>query len=145
MLFSKRLPHVVTRADWAVLIAPTYAAAQRLDDDVAQDRIAEALATPELLAQLYQGLSGALVDFRGARTSEDALIDRLSLGVQERRAKVRAAQPTAAISAVLVAIDLAAGIAPEMMRKTLATERGQTLLRDGLKQLGAHLIKELFK
>lgn len=145
MLFSKRLPHVVTRTDWAILIAPTYAAAQRLDEDVALDRLTEALGNPALVAQLYQGLSDALVDFRGARTTEDALIDRLSRGVEERRARVRAAQVTAAISAVLVSIDLAAGIAPEMMRTTLATERGQTLLREGLKQLGAHLLKELLK
>jgi hypothetical protein len=145
VIFSRRLPHVVTRADLAVLVSPTYAAAQRVDEDVAHDRLQAALADAALLAQLYEGLSEALREYRGPRTTEDALIDKLSQGVEDRRAKVRPAPLTAALSAVLVSIDLAAGIAPEMMRRTLDTEKGRALLGEGLKQLGAHLVKELLR
>jgi hypothetical protein len=145
MIFSRRLPHVVTRADLAVLLSPTYAAAQRVDEEVAQDRLQTALANDALLAQLYEGLSEALREYRGPRTTEDALVDKLSHGVEGRRAKVRPASLTAAVSAVLVSIDLAAGIAPEMMRRTLDTEKGRALLGEGLKQLGVHLLKELLR
>ena len=145
MIFSRRLPHVVTRADLAVLVSPTYAAAQRVDEDVAQDRLQAALANAAFLAQLYEGLSDALREYRGPRTTEDAVIDKLSHGVEERRAKVRPAPLTSAVSAVLVSIDLAAGIAPEMMRRTLDTEKGRALLGEGLKQLGGHLLKELLR
>src|SRR6202022_3421335 len=145
MIFSRRLPHVVPRAVLALLVSPTYAAAQRVDEDVAHDRLQAALADAALLAQLYEGLSEALREYRGPRTTEDALIDKLSQGVEDRGAKVRPAPLTAALSAVLVSIDLAAGIAPEMMRRTLDTEKGRALLGEGLKQLGAHLVKELLR
>ncbi len=143
--FSRRLPHVVTRADLAVLLAPTYAAALSVDEEEAHERIALALDHAEVLDELYRGLSGALADAKGPRTSEDALIDRLSAGLQARRARVRAAPATPAISAVLVRLNLEIGIAPEPMRATLATDKGRALLDAGLRALGAHLVKELVR
>lgn len=72
-------------------------------------------------------------------------MDRLSKGVQKRRARVKAAPATPALSAVLVRINLEIGLAPEPMRAQLATEKGRALLEDGLRALGAHLVKELLK
>lgn len=144
-LFSRRLPHVVTRGDLAVLVAPTYAAALSVDEEEALERLRRALERPEVADDLYRGLSAALADAKGPRTSEDALVDRLSAGVQSRRARVRPAPSTPALSAVLVRLNLEIGLAPEPMRGTLAAGKGRALLEEGLRQLGAHLVKELLK
>ncbi|HCF58786.1 MAG TPA: hypothetical protein DFS52_12455 [Myxococcales bacterium] len=145
-LFSKRLPHVVTRGDLVVLLSPTYAGALRVDEEVAAERIERALAaSPELLAALYSGLSDALRERQGPRTSEDALVDKLSAGIGARRHRVKPAQVSAAVSAALVWMDLEAGVAPEMMRNALETPKGRALLGDGLREIGRHLVKELVR
>jgi hypothetical protein len=98
-----------------------------------------------VLDDLYAGLSAALRDVQGPRTAEDALLDRLSAGVQARRGRIRAAPDSPGLAAVLVRIDLEIGIAPEPMRATLSTPRGRAMLEEGLAALGRHLIKELLK
>jgi hypothetical protein len=143
VLFSRRLPHVLTRADLVRLLAPTYAAARSVDEEEAHERLSQALATPAALDDLYRGLSHALAGAKGPRTTEDALLDRVSAHVAARRA--RPAPATPGISAALVRLDLEVGIAPEAMRATLATERGSALLEAGLRELGAHLVKELLR
>lgn len=144
-LFSRRLPHVVTRADLVTLLSPTYAAARGVDQEEAADRLAQALAVAGVVDDLYGALSHALRDARGPRTGEDALMDRLSAGVQARRGRARPAPDTPALAAVLVRLDLEIGIAPEPMRATLASPRGRAMLEEGLASLGAHLVKELLK
>jgi hypothetical protein len=143
--FSKRLPHVVTRKDLVLLLAPTYAAARGVDHEEAVERLGRALAVPAALDDLYRGLSAALSDARGPRTSEDALMDKLSAGVASRRARAKAAPATAAVSAVLVRLDLEIGIGAEAMRATLDTPRARALVEDGLRALGAHVVKDLLK
>ncbi len=144
-LFSPRLPHVLTRADLARVLAPTYAKALSVDEEEAHERLARALQHPEVADDLYAGISEALREARGPRTTEDALVDKLSAGVQARRARVRAAPSTPALSAVLVRVNLELGLAPEPMRATLATEKGRALLDEGLRALGAHLVRELVR
>lgn len=144
-LFSKRLPHVVTRGDLVTLLVPTYAAARGVDDDEAADRLGQALGAPGVLEALYGGLSAALAAKQGPRTTDDGLVDRLSKGVAARRGKVHAAPDSPAIAAVLVRLELELGIAPEAMRATLDTPRGRAILDEGLRALGAHLVKELMK
>ena len=143
--FSKRLPHVLTRNDLALLLAPTYMAARGVDHEEAADRLGRALASPAALDDLYRGLSAALAAAKGARTGEDALMDRLSVGLQARRKYAKAADGTPAISAALVRLDLEIGLAPESMRDTLASPRGAALLDEGLRALGAHVVKDLLK
>jgi len=143
--FSRRLPHVLTRADLALAVAPTYAAALGVDEEEARERIGRALEQPEVAEDLYRGVSAGLRDVQGPRTSEDALVDKLSQGVQKRRARVRAAEATPALSAVMVRMNLAIGMAPEQMRAPLSTDKGRQLLEDGLHSLGRHLVKELLK
>jgi hypothetical protein len=46
---------------------------------------------------------------------------------------------------VLVRINVELGLAAEPMRLTLQTDKGQKLLDDGLRKLGAHLVDELLK
>ena len=140
-----RLPHLLPRADLARVLVPTYAAARAVDDEEALERLGQALVRPGVAEDLYGGVAAALRDARGPRTDEDALMDRLSAGVQRRRFRVRAASATPEISAVLVRIDLEIGIAPEPMRATLASDRGRAALEAGLRSLGAHLVKELLR
>lgn len=144
-LFSRRLPHVLTRADLVTILAPTYAKARAVDEEEASERLGRALAAPAALDAVYRGVSDALRAAQGPRTSEDALVDKLSAGVVARRARVRPADATPAISAALVRLDLEIGLAPESMRATLATPRGSALLDEGLRALGAHLVKELLR
>jgi hypothetical protein len=144
-LFSKRLPHVVTRKDLVLLLAPTYAEARGVDHDEAVDRLGRALAVPSALDDLYRGLSAALSDAQGPRTSDDALMDKLSVGLASRRSRAKAAPATPAVSAVLVRLDLEIGLAADAMRATLETPRARALLEDGLRALGAHVVKDLLK
>lgn len=144
-MFSSRLPHVVTGRDLVVLLAPTYAAARGVDEEEAMERLTRALQARSALDDLYRGLSSALAAAKGPRTSEDALVDKLSAGVAARRARVRAAPVTPAIAAVLVRLDLEIGLAADAMRETLATPRARALLDEGLHALGAHLLRGLMK
>jgi hypothetical protein len=145
VLFSRRLPHVVTRADLALLVAPTYAKARGVDEEEAKERLSRALAAAGARDELYEGISAALAEAKGPRTAEDALMDRVSAGVVARRARARAAEATPQLSAVLVRLDLEIGLAPESMRETLATPRGRALHDAGLRELGAHLVKVLWR
>jgi len=144
-MFSPRLSHVLTRADLALVLAPTYASSANVDFEEAHERLERALANQRLLESVYGGLSAALEERKGPRTTDDELIDKLSAGVQKRRSRVKAATLTPGISAVMVLINLEIGYAPEMMRDTLASPKGKAMLDEGLRALGAHLCKELIK
>lgn len=144
-LFSRRLPHVLTRSDLVMVLAPTYAKARGVDEEEASERLGRALAVPAALDDVYRGISAALAEAKGPRTSEDALVDKLSAGVVARRARAKPAEATPAISAALVRLDLELGLAPDAMRAMLASPRGAALLEDGLRALGAHVVKDLLR
>ncbi len=144
-VFSTRLPHVVTRKDLALMLAPTYAASANVDFDEAHERMQRALDNQRIADALYQGLSSALEERQGPRTSVDELIDELSAGVQKRRSRVKAAGLTPPISAVMVLLNLELGYAAEMMRNALENPKGKALLQEGLHALGAHLVSQLIK
>ena len=127
------------------MLAPTYAKASQVDPELAEERLQRALSNQRVLDEVYAGLSAALVEAKGARTSEDEFVDKLSAGVQARRGRVRAAELTPAVSAVLVLLNLEIGEAPEMMRAALEGEKGRALLEDGLRAIGRHLVKELIR
>jgi len=144
-VFSRRLPHVITRKDLALLLAPTYAASAEVDFEEAHERMERAVGSQRVVDQLYAGVSAALEERKGPRTSEDELIDALSAGVQKRRSRVKPAPPGPGISAVMVLLNLELGYAPEMMRGALENPKGKALLDEGLRSLGTHLLKELIK
>src|SRR5512138_3708325 len=144
-LYSRRLPHVLPKANLVSALAPTYAAARGVDDEEAIERLSQALSARGVLDELYAALSAALRDARGPRTDEDALLDRLSAGALARRGRVRPAPDGPGISAALIRLDLEIGVAPEPMRATLATPRGKAVLEEGMAALGRHLVKELLK
>src|SRR2546422_813875 len=118
-MISTRLPHVITRKDLALIVAPTYAAAANVDFDEAHERMERVVAAHPIVERLYLGLSDALHEKQGARTGEDELIDKLSAGIGKRRSRVKAAPLTAPVSAVMVLLNLELGYAPEMMRNAL--------------------------
>jgi hypothetical protein len=142
---SRRLPHVVTRKDLALLIAPTYAAAANVDFDEAHERMERALGNQRIVDQIHAGLSAALLARKGPRTAEAFLLADLSAGVQKRRSRVKPSALTPAVSAVMVMLNLELGYAPEMMRGALENPKGKALLDEGLRALGAHLLDELIK
>ena len=144
-MFSRRLPHVVTRKDLALLLSPTYGASAEVDFEEAHERMERAVGSQRVVDQLYAGLSAALEERKGPRTSEDELVDALSAGVQKRRSRVKPAPPGPGISAVMVLLNLELGFAPEMMRGALENPKGKALLDEGLRSLGTHLLKELIK
>lgn len=141
-MIPRRLPHVLTRKDLALMIAPTYAEAANVDFDEALERLERALAAARVGDSIYEGIAAALGKKRG---DEDELVDQLSAGVQKRRSRVKPAKLTPGVSAVMVMLNLEVGYAPEMMRNALAEPKGQKLLAQGLAELGEHLIKELIK
>jgi hypothetical protein len=143
--FSRRLPHVLPARDLVRLLVPTYAAARGVDEEEAAERLSRALAIPAALDDVYGGVSAALGNAQGPRTGEDQLMDKLSAGVVARRGRAKAADATAAISAALVRLDVEIGLAPDAMRATLATPRGRALLDEGLRALGAHVVKDLLR
>src|SRR5512133_649135 len=143
--FSKRLRHVLPARDLVRLLVPTYAGARDVDEEEAAERLSRALAVPGALDDFYAGIWAALRDAQGPRTSEDQLIDKLSAGVVARRGRAKAAAATPAVSAALVRLDVETGLAPDAMRATLATPRGKALLDEGLRALGAHVVKDLLR
>src|SRR5437879_3939726 len=132
-VFSRRLPHVVTRKDLALILAPTYSASAEVDFDEAHERMERAMASQRLADALYEGLSEALLERKGPRTGEDELIDNLSAGVQKRRSRVKAAPLTPAISAAMVILNLEPGYAPDIVRNALQNPKAQALLKARLR------------
>ena len=101
---SRRIPHILPRTELAVLLAPTYATALSVDEEEARERLEQALQQPELLRDLHAALAAAVVQEKGPRTTEDGVVDKLSAGLQARRARVRAAPAGPGLSALLVRI-----------------------------------------
>jgi hypothetical protein len=144
-MFSPRLRHVLTRSDLALVVAPTYASSANVDFDEAHERMQRAVSNEQLAGAFYDGLSAALEPRKGPRTTVDEVIDNLSAGVQKRRSRMKAVRLTPGVSAVMVLVNLEIGYAPEMMRGALQTPKGEALLAEGLRELGAALVAQLIK
>jgi hypothetical protein len=56
---------------------------------------------------------------------------------------VKAAASTPAVSAVMIWLNLAIGMAPESMRDTLSTGKGAAMLAAGLREVAASMVKDL--
>jgi len=51
-----------------------------------EDRLLRAFANQRVLDEVYGGLSAALAEAKGARTTDDELVDKLSTGVRRAAA-----------------------------------------------------------
>jgi len=141
-LFSHRLPHVLTRADLADLLAPTYAREGNVSEELAHERMARALKSSGVPDRLYAAISTALVSAQGSKT-QDAVMDALSKAVPKRCGKIGAAPSTPALSAVTVLLNIELGLAPGDLRSTLESDKGRVLLDRGFRALGKYLVEQL--
>jgi len=135
---------MLTHNDMAVLITPTYAEAAGVDEDEALERLQAAFQRPAIADELYRSVSAALSAAQGAR-SEDEVMDKLSRGVQKRLGKMKPLAATPALSAFMVRVNVELGHAPDMLEATLETDKGRSLLAEGLRALGEHLVKNLLR
>ncbi len=140
---TRRIPHVFPRAELAWLLAPTYADSLAVDEEIAVERLGRALANPEVLAGIHGAIAAALEDTRGTRTDPEAQVDRISKRLQTRRSRVKPVPSTPAVSAVMIWLNLAIGMAPESMRDTLSSGKGAAMLAAGLREVAASLVKDL--
>jgi hypothetical protein len=142
----RRLSHVLTRADLVELLASTYATASGVDEELARERLQQAFSSADsLLEDLYDAIGETLSAERGPRQTEDEQLDRMGKNIPKRLRRPRPAAESPALSALLVQIDLAAGLAPERMRAMLESDKGRALLAQGLRQLATHLVAELLR
>jgi hypothetical protein len=137
---------VLTRADLVGLLTPTYVAASGVDEDLAGERLGQAFAASgPLLEDLYAAIGEALAAERGPRQTEDEQIDRMAKNIPKRLRHPRPAPESPALSAVLVQVDLALGLAPERMHAMLESDKGRALSIQGVRQLATHLVTELLR
>jgi hypothetical protein len=140
---ARRIPHVFPRTELAWLLAPTYADGLAVDEEIAVERLGRALADPATLARIHEAIALVLEEARGPRTDPDAQVDRISKRLSTRRSRVKPAASTPAVSAVMIWLNLAIGMAPESMRDTLASGKGAAMLATGLREVAASLVKDL--
>jgi hypothetical protein len=140
---ARRIPHVFPRSELAWLLAPTYADSLAVDEEIAVERLGRALENPGILAGLHGAIAAALEDTRGTRTDPEAQVDRISKRLQTRRSRVKPAPSTPGVSAVMIWLNLAIGMAPETMRDTLSSGKGAAMLATGLREVAASLLKDL--
>lgn len=143
-LFSRRLPHVLTRADLAYLLLPTYEREANVGEELAHERLTRALNKQGLADKIYEAVSTALVSVQGTR-GEDTLMNAMSKAVPKRRANIKAAPSTPALSAVTVWINVEIGVAPEELRAALESGKGLKLLEQGFRGLGKFLVEQLVR
>jgi hypothetical protein len=143
--FAKRLPHIITRHHLATILAATYAEALAVDEEEAHERLTRALEDPEVQDDIYWALEEGLAGELGTRTDPDALLDKLSKGVEKRARLVKAAPQTPPVAAVMVLVNLAIRLAPESMRTALQSDKGRAVADEGLRIIGRHIVKELLK
>ncbi len=146
MSLPRRLPHVLTRADLVGLLDTTYAPASGVDEELARERLEQALAAPgPFLEDLYAAIGEALAAELGPRQTPDEQLDRMGKNIPKRKRNPKPAPESPGISAVLVQVDLAIGLAPERMHAMLESEKGRALLAQGMRELARHLVKELLR
>ena len=143
MAAPSRIPHILPVRELVRLLLPTYAEASSVDDAEAQDRLERSLASAELRDDLHRAFERSLAQKRGPRTTEDQQLDRLSRGLAKHHV-FKALPATPPVAAVMVAINLAAGLG-EGLSAALATGKGRALYQRGLEEISGELVDELLR
>lgn len=141
-LFSDRLPAVLTRADLAHLLTPTFARETGASEELALDRMKRAVEVWHIADSLYGAVSEALTAAQGSR-SVDEVIDKLSRAVARKRDSLKAAPKGPALAAFMVLVNLELGLSKEEMRAMLESDMGRELLEQGYRALGEYLVDQL--
>ncbi len=127
-------------------LAPTYAQTHEIDVDEAVERVDRAL---ERDGQLRDQLLTACWDELQAkkrRFDEAALLEKIAQLLKDRPQRPGKVAPmTAGWSALLVLIDLDAGLASDSARRILESDEGKKRLADGVTEAGKFLAAELLR
>ena len=147
MAAPSRFLALVTRNQLAEMFAPTYARARNIDPNEAYTRLEVALRDLRLIEGLQQAA------WRGLRTRKPALDDGAILDVVSTKlAKRRQYKPVpsgrsseGAIAALIVLVDLAAGVGSGESYDLIESPEGELLLARGFELTGGHLAGELLR
>ncbi len=144
MSYPPRLSHLATRAVVVAKLAPTYAAAHHVDEEEAAERLGRALQG-SLLTQLLE-TAWAEMKGKAKRLNDDGLLEKVATTLKDRPQRPgKRVEPTPALSAFLLWVDLEAGTASDAARRALESEEGRKRVQEGLSVVGALLAAELTK
>ncbi|MBI4821642.1 MAG: hypothetical protein HY791_35600 [Deltaproteobacteria bacterium] len=133
-----------TRQRLAEIVAPTYASMRFVDVNEAYGRMEEALQNSELCDRIAKA---TWLAYRGAHEelSDDKVLERARKRVFRKKRFVapKRSGEEGAWAAVLVRIDIGAGLAGGEGFELLATEEGRALEERGLAKLGEHIAKQI--
>lgn len=142
--FPPRFGHLVLRRHVVARLAATYAASHEIDEVEAGVRLDRGYS-----AELHERLLSATWAVWQAKprpASEEKQLARIDEAMQAHPFRpARAVTPTAAWSALLLAIDVNAGFASMAARGLLESPEGQAGLSRGLADAGAWLARELLR
>jgi hypothetical protein len=142
MRYPARLGHLATRKVLVAKLWPTYAEAHQMDAEEAVARLERALEPPlmeQLLAATWEALMAG-----GKRLDEAGLLEKIAQSLKDRPERPgRQAKPGPEWSALLLLLDLQAGVASEAARGVLERPEGQRMVAAGLATAGSFLAKEL--
>jgi hypothetical protein len=136
-----RLAHLLTRAELVRRLAPTYAAAHELEYDEAAEIVDRALRG-RLREELLDAIWAALQPGKVSR-SDEFLLERVARALTDRPRLGRVAAVTPTLGAILIRLDLEAGVAGESARRVLETEQGREASKKGLVELGAFVARDV--
>lgn len=146
MRFPPRLSHLCNRPVLVSKLAPTYAQTHEVDVDEAVERVDRALEhdrplQDDLLAACWVELTA-----KKPRFDEAALLEKIAQLLKDRPQRPGKVAPmSAGWSALLVLIDLDAGLASDSARRILESDEGKRRLADGVTEAGRFLAAELLR
>ncbi|MBI2378336.1 MAG: hypothetical protein HYV07_30330 [Deltaproteobacteria bacterium] len=134
-----------TRERFAEMLAPAYASMRLVDVNEAYGRMEDAVQSTELCDRIARA---TFLAYRAAHEelSDEKLLERARKRLLKKKRfgppKVSRADE-GAWAAVLVRLDVGAGMSGGEGFELLATEEGRSLEERGLARLGAHLAKQI--
>ena len=144
MRYPVRLAHLATRGVVAAKLAPTYSESHQIDDEEAITRLIRALGG-SLLDDLLAAAWADLVATNNKLTDEERL-EKVAKAIAKRPLRPgKVAELNSGWSALLVRVDVEAGLASESARRVLESDAGAKMVAQGLADAGKHLATELLR
>jgi hypothetical protein len=127
-------------------LSPTYAQTHEVDVDEAVERVDRALERDATLRDQLLGACWAELVAKKRKVDEAALLEKIAQLLKDRPNRPGKVAPmTAGWSALLVLIDLDAGLASDSARRILESDEGKRRLADGVTEAGRFLAAELLR
>jgi len=143
----RRLIAMMNRHLLVEMMASSYALARNIDPNEAADRLDEAMRQIKLADGLQRGAWMGLMRLK-PDLDEAALMERVQkkLSKNKRWQPIKAAaREDGAFAAVILLIDVGAGVAAGEAWDMLESSEGAKFLEKGFALIGAHLAKELLR